>query len=369
MVMWNQLKQTFQDKKVFITGHTGFKGAWLTQTLHLLEAEIMGYALSPYYDNNLYELLELDKISHSIIGDINHEKTLIKAIKEFKPDFIFHLAAQPLVRASYKSPVETYQTNVMGTVHVLDAIRQIESPLTSVLITTDKVYENNESGNPFVEDDKLGGYDPYSSSKACCEIAISSYMRSFFHPNNYHEHGKATASCRAGNVIGGGDWATDRLLPDIIRALRNKDTINIRNPLAIRPWQHVIEPIFFYLLLASHLEKEPLKYSTAWNIGPDEKDILTVKAVVEKAVEVWGGGEYVFGKEKKALHEAGILKLDCTKAKSVMGWSPKLDAAEAISKTIEWYKVNHDSPKDSKSFTNKQILAYAKSLSPITANI
>ena len=365
--MWNQLRNTFNQKKVLVTGHTGFKGAWLTQTLHLLGAEIMGYSLAPYYENNLYDLLDLEYLcKESIIGDIEEEKKLVDKILAFQPDFIFHLAAQPLVRLSYKDPVATYRSNVMGTVHVLDAIRQLNKPVTSVLITTDKVYENNESGTSFLEDDKLGGYDPYSSSKACCEIAISSYMRSFFNPKEYKEHGKATASCRAGNVIGGGDWATDRLLPDIIRALKQDEVIDIRSPHAIRPWQHVIEPVFFYLLLAMKLEQNPIQYAGAWNIGPDKQDILTVQEVVEKALVIWGSGKYESKVNTNAPHEAGILKLDCAKAKSILGWRPQLNADTAIAKTIEWYKVNDQDPTKSQAFTIQQIMEYADSLDTVS---
>lgn len=364
--MWNQLRNTFNKKRVLVTGHTGFKGAWLTQTLNLLGAEIMGYSLAPYYDNNLYELLELEDLcSNSIIGDIRAKDTLIEKIIDFQPEFIFHLAAQPLVRASYKDPVDTYNTNVMGTVYILDAIRQMTTPVTSILITTDKVYENNETGKSFQENDKLGGYDPYSSSKACCEIAISSYMNSFFNPAEYKEHQKAVASCRAGNVIGGGDWATDRLLPDIIRALKEDEVINIRSPHAIRPWQHVIEPVFFYLMLAMKLDNAPTQYAGAWNIGPDKQDILTVQEVVEKALSIWGTGKYESQINSHAPHEAGVLKLDCTKAKTILGWQPQLNADKAIAKTIEWYKANDDNPTNSKNFTIQQIMEYANSMNSI----
>lgn len=360
--MWRQLEDTFNNKKVFVTGHTGFMGGWLTQTLQLLGADVMGYSLSPYYENSLYELLDLENSCTSVIADIRDEQTLKQNIVKHQPDFVFHLAAQPLVRASYKVPIETFGSNLMGTVNVLDAIRLIEKPVTSIFITTDKVYENKEKGVPFVEADRLGGYDPYSASKACCEIAISSYVNSFFNIDSYKEHGKAIASCRAGNVIGGGDWATDRLVPDIVRALKVGEQIEIRSPKAIRPWQHVLEPVFFYLLLAKKLEAQPEYFAGGWNIGPQESDILTVLEVVEKAIKIWGSGKYKAHVDPNAVHEAGILKLDCTKAQKVLQWKPQLDVDGALSKTIEWYKLHHESPNKSAAFTKAQIVDYANLL-------
>jgi len=356
--MWQEFQNTYKGKKVFITGHTGFKGAWLTQTLHMLGADITGYSLAPYYDNNLYEILSLDGKCHSIIADIRDAQKLKSEIKICNPDFIFHLAAQPLVRASYDDPHDTYSSNVMGTLNVLDGIRHLEKAVSSVLITTDKVYENNESGTAFKESDKLGGYDPYSSSKACCEILIDSFVRSFYHIDKYDEHQKAIGSCRAGNVIGGGDWATDRLVPDIIRALKKNESIEIRSPQAVRPWQHVIEPIFGYLLLGQQLTRNPQKFAGAYNFGPTKEDILSVLEVVEKAIDIWGSGSYDAKINPNAPHEAEILKLDCSKAREVLEWRPVWNVNQCLQNTMEWYRTNFENPSGSEEKLNEQIRSY-----------
>lgn len=358
--MWEYLKSIYSGRNVFVTGHTGFKGAWLTETLHLLGANITAYSLAPYYDNNLYELLKLDKKSVSTIADIRYYDLLLKKMSRSKPDYVFHLAAQPLVKVSYADPIDTYSSNVMGTVKVLEAMRQIDRPMTGVMITTDKVYENKEIGDPFSEDDKLGGHDPYSSSKACCEIVIDSYIKSYFHLDQYDSHKKAIASCRAGNVIGGGDWASFRLVPDIINALVEDKPIEIRNPNAVRPWQHVLESVFAYLLLGAKVNEDPHKYAQAYNIGPNESDILKVTEVVEKAIDIWGSGSYNTAENPNVHHEAGILKLNCDKLKSVLGWKPVFTVDDAVKKTIEWYKANADDPSQSEAITDEQIKAYGQ---------
>ena len=335
--MPQSLSQFFNGKKVFLTGHTGFKGAWMLQVLRDFGAEIMAYSLAPEHPNDLFYQIQGQAHSYSIIADLNEKEKLIGAIHDFQPDFVFHLAAQALVRRSYRIPVETFATNVMGTAHVLEAIRGLEKPCVGVMITTDKVYENPERGEAFSETDKLGGYDPYSASKAAAEIVIESYRRSFFNPEKFPEHQKAIASVRAGNVIGGGDYSEDRLIPDIVRALENDEPVSLRNPNSVRPWQHVLEPVFAYLLLAAKMAEDGVRYSTAYNIGPERSDERTVAQVTNAFYEAYGK-EPAFGvKPDAALHEAGLLMLDNSKIKSELGWRPKLDAETAIQWTAEWY--------------------------------
>ena len=332
------LKDTYQGKRVFITGHTGFKGSWLAAWLYTLGATVKGYALAPEYDNGLFGLIENEGTIESVIADIRDTDRVTKEILSFQPDYIFHLAAQPLVRRSYELPTETFDINVTGTASVLEAASKLQKACTIVVITTDKVYENKEIDVLYKEDDQLGGYDPYSASKACTEIVVNSFRRSFFNANKYSEHKKAIASVRAGNVIGGGDWSVDRIVPDIARALLNNETIGVRNPNAVRPWQHVLEPLGGYLLVGALLNKDPEKYATAYNFGPLPADHLTVKELVEIAIKVWGNGKWEDTSSPNAVHEANLLKLDIAKAKEELGWIPKLNASEAISWTIEWYK-------------------------------
>ena len=332
------LQNTYRGKKVFITGHTGFKGSWLAAWLCTLGATVKGYALAPEYDNGLFGLIENAGMIESVIADIRDTERVTKEILAFQPDYIFHLAAQPLVRRSYKLPTETFDVNVTGTASVLEAAAKLKNACTIVVITTDKVYENKEIDVLYKEDDQLGGYDPYSASKACTEIVVSSFRRSFFNSNKYLEHKKAIASVRAGNVIGGGDWSEDRIVPDIARALLNNETIGVRNASAVRPWQHVLEPLGGYLLVGALLNEHPEKYATAYNFGPLPADHLTVKELVDIAIKVWGKGEWKDTSAPNALHEANLLKLDIAKAKEELGWIPKLNALEAISWTIEWYK-------------------------------
>jgi CDP-glucose 4,6-dehydratase len=328
----------YKGKKVFLTGHTGFKGSWMVATLHLLGAKVKGFALDPENDKDLYNLIDGDSLCDSIIGDIRDSELLRKAILDFQPDFIFHLAAQPLVRLSYETPIETFDINAIGTANVLDAIRFLNKPCSIVLITTDKVYENKEWLYPYRENDVLGGYDPYSASKACAEVIISSYRNSFFNLKDYSNHQKSIAVGRAGNVIGGGDWSKDRIIPDIIRALSNNQEIIIRNPNAVRPWQHVLEPISGYLILGAKLSVNPVKHSQAYNFGPNIEDNLNVRELTEIAIEIWGSGKYVVPNLENQLHEAGLLRLDISKAMTELDWKPQLNSKIATKMTIDWYK-------------------------------
>ncbi|QDK83095.1 CDP-glucose 4,6-dehydratase [Spirosoma sp. KCTC 42546] len=353
----HQYKDTYQYKKVFLTGHTGFKGSWLLYWLHLLGAEVKGYSLQAE-QHGLYNDIQGDQLCQSIIADIRDADRLQKEIIEFQPDFIFHLAAQPLVRRSYEIPAETFEVNTLGTVYLLDAVRQLRKPCTVILITTDKVYENKEWHYPYRESDRLGGYDPYSASKATAELVISSYRNSFFNPAIYSEHKKSIASARAGNVIGGGDWSKDRIIPDIVRALQNDVSIPVRNPNAVRPWQHVLEPISGYLLLGTKMAYNPALFDGAWNFGPSTADCLTVKELVKIAVEIWGKGNYEPIQNNAQPHEAGLLKLDINKTLNELGWKPKYNSTQAIQMSLDWFKCYFEGGKQIADFTKGQIQDY-----------
>ncbi|MBK0381134.1 CDP-glucose 4,6-dehydratase [Mucilaginibacter segetis] len=355
--MFTDLKNIYQGKKVFLTGHTGFKGSWLLKILNLTGAIVRGYSLIPETEPNLYSLINGNELCDSIIGDLRNREDLKRAVVDFQPDFIFHLAAQPLVRLSYEIPSETFEINAIGTANILDALKLLNKPVSVVLITTDKVYHNNEWDHPYRESDQLGGYDPYSASKGCAEIIIDSYRNSFFNNKTYHQHQKAIAVGRAGNVIGGGDWAKDRLIPDIVRALSKNQRIEIRNPRSVRPWQHVLEPLSGYLELGAKLATHPLKYSQAYNFGPDLNDALAVSDMVNMAIDCWGGGDYYFNKDVNQLHEAGLLKLDISKAKAQLNWIPKMDASQAVKNTINWYKHFYNNG-DVVDYTTMQILNF-----------
>jgi CDP-glucose 4,6-dehydratase len=323
----------FSQKKIFITGHTGFKGSWLSYLLNENGAKIKGYSKEPNTKPSLYYLLDLNNKISSTINDINSYLTLEKEILEFEPDFIFHLAAQPLVRYSYSNSLETHNTNIIGTANVLEAARKLKNKCNIICITTDKVYKNQEWEFPYRETDELGGYDPYSSSKAAAELLISSYRQSFFTNSNVQ-----IASVRAGNVIGGGDWSEDRLIPDIVRSISNNTNIEIRNPNSIRPWQHVLDPLFGYLKLAMLMSKFPGKYDQAWNFGPLNNDVKTVHEVLDifyKANNI--KIEYKLNTDNN-VHEAGILKLDISKSTSKLNWAPILETKFAIELTANWYK-------------------------------
>jgi len=335
------LQSVYQNKKVFVTGHTGFKGSWLITWLHSMDAQVKGYALAPQDENDLYNSINGDSLCQSMISDIRDKEGLQKELLSFAPDFVFHLAAQPLVRYSYEAPIETFDVNVMGTAHLLDAIRFLEKPCVVVIITTDKVYHNKEEDYFYKEDDKLGGYDPYSASKAAAEIVIDSYRSSFFNPREYNKHQKSISSARAGNVIGGGDWAKDRIVPDVIRALSKGETITVRNPSAVRPWEHVLEPLHGYLVLAACQANDPAKYAGGYNFGPRMNETLSVGGLVKEALAVWGEGKFETPLQNGAPHEANLLQLDITKAEIELGWTPSFTVHEAIRYTVEWYKQFH----------------------------
>lgn len=358
----NNLYSVYKGKKVFLTGHTGFKGSWLLQWLHLLGAEIKGYALAPLHGEDLYNLIDGDSLCHSVIADINDKETLEKAILSFQPDYVFHLAAQPLVRLSYQIPSQTFATNAIGTAYVLDALQKLEKTCSVILITTDKVYENKEWIYPYRETDSLGGHDPYSASKACAELIIHSYVHSFFHPLLYNKHKKRIASARAGNVIGGGDWAKDRIIPDIIKSLLNNQPVSVRNPQAVRPWQHVLEPLSGYLALGCKLAANGENYDGAWNFGPLLDDNKKVEELVKTAIEIWGSGSYQKPELTDQPHEATLLKLDISKAINLLNWTPKYNSKTAIGKTIDWYKSYNKDKAGIKDFTINQIHSYASDL-------
>ncbi|TGE07940.1 CDP-glucose 4,6-dehydratase [Hymenobacter fodinae] len=351
-------KAVYQGKKVFLTGHTGFKGAWLLQWLHLLGAQVKGYALAPEQEDDLYNLIKGDTLCESIIADLRDREKLETEIVSFQPDFIFHLAAQPLVRLSYEIPADTFAINAIGTAYVLDAVRKLEKPCTIVLITTDKVYENKEWVYPYRETDRLGGYDPYSASKACAELVINSYVQSFFNPAAYEQHRKGIAVGRAGNVIGGGDWAKDRIIPDIVRALQLGQPVKVRNPKSVRPWQHVLEPLGGYLVLGAKLAAEPLNYGGAWNFGPHAEDNKTVGDLVSIALKIWGSGSYEQPSLTNQPHEAGLLQLDISKATTKLKWQPKYTAANAIHKTLNWYKALQANKSAASQLVRADIEAY-----------
>jgi CDP-glucose 4,6-dehydratase len=357
-------KTFWKDKKVFVTGHTGFKGAWLCLWLHSLGADVIGFAPHAPTKPSLFELGKLDSTIHSIIGDIRSKERLHEAVIEAKPDIVIHMAAQPLVRTSYEIPVETYEINVMGTVNLLEAVRMAVGsgiPVKAVInVTSDKCYENKEWAWGYREQDVLGGYDPYSNSKACSELVTMCYRNSFFHPNRYGDHGVALASARSGNVIGGGDWATDRLIPDFIRALLGGKNLKIRNPGAIRPWQHVLEPLGGYLLLAQKLYEDGRRFSQSWNFGPSDTDAKAVEWIVRKLCEKWGGNAAYEIEPDVGRHEAHYLKLDCSKARSELGWQPKWSLDHALDRIIEFTRA-HQQNEDLRSLCLTQIEQYCAS--------
>ena len=335
----------YSGKRILVTGHTGFKGSWLTTWLHSLGAEVVGVGLDPYSDRDNFVLTKIgEKIKADIRSDIRDGKRMKEIFAEYQPEIVFHLAAQPLVRLSYEIPVETYETNVMGTINILEAIRATDSVKVGVMITTDKCYENKEQIWGYRENEPMGGYDPYSSSKGAAEIAISSWRRSFFNPDDFAKHGKSIASVRAGNVIGGGDWALDRIIPDSIRALEGEKPIEIRSPKSIRPWQHVLEPLGGYMLLAKKMWENPTEYCEGWNFGPRMESISTVWDVATKVVENYypqitdPSSLLKDLSDPNAPHEAKLLMLDISKAKFRLGWEPKMNLDQTIVMTVDWYK-------------------------------
>jgi len=348
----------YKGKKVFLTGHTGFKGSWLSLWLVSLGAELCGYALAPDTNPALFDILNLKKKLKHIEADIRDFDKLKKEINSFNPDIVFHLAAQPLVRYSYQNPLETYQTNVMGTVNLFEACRSCQNIKAVVNVTTDKCYNNKESGQSYKETDELGGYDPYSNSKACSELVTSSYRNSFFN-NEYFgkKHTTAVASARAGNVIGGGDFSQDRLLPDFVKAISLGKEITLRNPKATRPWQFVLEPLSGYLLLGKKLLENNIKFASAYNFGPYAESAIPVEDMVKKAIAAWGKGSYKVDKGEHP-HEAGLLHLCIDKAGAELGWKPVYTIDDAVKKTIAWYKNYYEGGVDMTAFSNMQIAEY-----------
>lgn len=329
----------YRGKRVLVTGHTGFKGSWLSIWLHELGAEVIGVAQDPFTERDNFVLSGIgQRIKADIRADIRDGERMKEIFHQYQPEIVFHLAAQPLVRLSYDIPVETYQTNVMGSINILEAIRATDSVKVGVMITTDKCYENREQIWGYRENEPMGGYDPYSSSKGAAEIAIASWRRSFFNPNDYEKHGKSIASVRAGNVIGGGDWALDRIIPDYIKALEAGKPIEIRSPKAIRPWQHVLEPLSGYMLLVQKMWDEPVKYCEGWNFGPKAESITNVWDVASMVIENYGSGELKDLSDPNALHEAKLLMLDISKAKFQLGWEPRMSLDKCIQLVVDWYK-------------------------------
>lgn len=333
------MKTFWNNKKVFITGHTGFKGGWLSLILKTAGAKVAGYSLKPPTLPSFFEIIDRNAGIESYIHDIRDLNTLKKKLTQSSPEIVFHLAAQSLVMESYKDPVDTYTTNVIGTLNLLEAIRTVKSVRSVVIITTDKCYENKEWIWPYRETDPLGGYDPYSSSKACAEIVTASMRRAFFDPERNPVNHVGIATARAGNVIGGGDWAKDRLIPDFIRAILNNEKIIIRHPMAIRPWQHVFEPLSGYMLLAEKLFYEGTKYSEAWNFGPDPSDVRTVEWIINKLYELWQSKPNFVISDQENVHEAQQLRLDCSKARTLLNWEPKWSLETALKMIIEWISV------------------------------
>ncbi|MBU6392494.1 MAG: CDP-glucose 4,6-dehydratase [Planctomycetes bacterium] len=352
-------KSFWKNRRVFITGHTGFKGSWMCLWLHSLGAKITGYALNPPTEPSLYRLCRINQLVNSVIADVRDGEKLEKTMLAVSPEVVIHMAAQPLVRDSYKSPVETYSINVMGTVNLFESIRKCNSVRAAVNVTTDKCYENKEWFWGYRENEPLGGYDPYSSSKACSELVTSAYRNSFFNPRDYSNHGVAVASARAGNVIGGGDWAVDRLIPDCVRALLNGEKIIIRNPNAIRPWQHVLEPLSGYLLLSQKLFEAGPRFAYGWNFGPNDEDAKPVDWIVRELCVKWGEGASYEIDKKKHPHEAHYLKLDCSKAKAELGWHLRWNLETAIDSIIEWTRA-YKEKKQLLDISLKQIEEYAR---------
>lgn len=348
----------WQNKRVLITGHTGFKGSWLSLWLQKLGSEVIGYALTPSSSPSMFNETNVAVEMQSIIGDIRDFEAIKKALVSTKPEIIIHMAAQPLVRRSYIDPIETYSTNVMGTVHLLEAARHSDTVKAIVNVTSDKCYENKELLRGYIENDQMGGYDPYSNSKACSELISSAYRSSFMNPNQYADHGIALATARAGNVIGGGDWSEDRLIPDIIKKLLANNPITLRNPHAIRPWQHVLEPLSGYLKLAQRLYENTSSVAEAWNFGPEADDAKSVEWITKELIKAWGENtSYLTHVSEQHLHETNTLKLDCTKSKNKLGWKPKWNTEQVLTKICAWHKA-HISDKNMKDYTLNEISEY-----------
>lgn len=353
-------RNTFKNKKVFITGHTGFKGSWLGLWLLQLGAEVTGYSLRPDTKPNLFDQTKLSAHLASYIGDVRNSANLEKILKKAKPDVVFHLAAQPLVRKSYRDPVETFSTNLMGTVNLLEAVKKLDSVRVCQIITSDKCYDIQKSRSPYIESDPLGGKDPYSASKACVELIAASYRNSFFAQSQ-----TSLSTVRAGNVIGGGDWSENRILPDCIRALSKGKPIEVRNPTSVRPWQHVLDCLSGYLMLAEHQLRSPADFAEAFNFGPNPNERLKVSEIVELVIKNWGEGKWIKAgseKSKKASYfETAELELNCAKSKSRLNWRPVYHVRESIEKTAEWYwRMFHSSKFNAFQFSNEQIRSFSE---------
>jgi len=351
------LVKAWKGRRVFLTGHTGFKGSWLALWLGKLGAQIRGYALDPCTQPNLFNLASVGSVIEDIRGDVRDYAQLEASITQFEPEVVFHLAAQPIVRRSYVDPLGTYGTNVMGTVHLLEAIRKTPSVRAVVCVTTDKCYQNQGWIWPYRENDPLGGHDPYASSKACAEIVSAAYRSSFFSVERLQEHHVALATARAGNVIGGGDWSEDRLIPDLVRGFRSGQPVLIRRPNAIRPWQHVLESLHGYMMLAQKLLAEPARFASAYNFGPRDEEVWPVERIANRFVEIWGNGASWIRDSVPSVHEDQVLRLDSSKAHVALGWTPKLKIEAALEWTMAWY-LAWNQGADMAEFTEKQVAEY-----------
>lgn len=364
------LVRPWPGRRVLVTGHTGFKGGWLALWLARLGAQIRGYALAPATEPNLFTVARVGSVLDDVRGDILDRARLEAAVQEFAPEVVFHLAAQPLVRRSYADPLGTYATNVMGTAHVLEAVRKTPSVRAVVCVTTDKCYENREWVWPYRETDALGGHDPYSSSKACAEIVSAAYRSSFLTVDRQEGHGVGLATARAGNVIGGGDWSEDRLIPDLIRGFTAGRPVLIRRPAAIRPWQHVLEPVYGYILLAEKLLRGDGQFASAYNFAPLPADAWPVQRIADRVAAVWGEGASWTRDTDEGVHEAGILCLDASKARAELGWVSRLGLEKALDWTVGWYRAWHRAG-DMAAETTRQIAEYEelREMTPVTARV
>jgi len=346
----------YKGRSVFVTGHTGFKGSWLTLSLGSLGAKLAGYSLNPTTHPAMFKVANISGDISSTIADIRDYDRLLSAMQHCQPDIVFHLAAQPIVRRSYVEPKLTFETNVLGTVNVLEAVRNTPSVRVCVNVTSDKCYENKEWVYSYRENDPMGGYDPYSSSKGCAELAAAAYRHSFFHPDNYESHGVSLVSVRAGNIIGGGDWAEDRIIPDCVRALSRNIPIPIRNPSAVRPWQYVLDPISAYLWIGALLWRNPTMLDYGWNIGPPPSRSMSVGQIVEAVIKIWGRGCWEDKSDPQAAHEANILRLDCSKASNLLNWRSCYNEAESVEAAMRWYyKYYNDSKFNAREYSLSQI--------------
>jgi len=367
LIQKTHFDRIFNRKTVFITGHTGFIGSWLSLWLQSCGAKVVGYSLDPLSNPSMFEIIKLENYISHIFGDIRDLSHLSNCLSKYEPEFVFHLAAQSLVGVSYQIPLETLMTNIIGTANVLEAIRNQKNIKACIVMTSDKCYENREQNCAFKENDPMGGYDPYSASKGAAELVTTCYRNSFFNPSEISEHHTSIATIRAGNVIGGGDWSDDRIIPDSVRSLISKKPILVRNPNSIRPWQHVLEPVSGTLCLARKMIDGPNEFAEAWNIGPKStNNITTVKKLVSTIINEWGEGSWEdISKKNDQIHEANFLSLDSTKAMSRLDWKPIYSINEAISKTISWYNVYYNKKQDMLSFTISQIEDYIKKASQI----